>query len=177
MSLSGAGWTLDSNAIMFDPDSDGCYRNWRRLAEWLLTDPADYCLICEDDIELSRNLRAHLESIELPKGVVSLYTGAINHHDAPGWYRVEKLPKHCHGALATVWTPELLKGFLEYDRSDEFANGTDTHIGMWCKRNKVDYWCHSPSFVRHTGVTSAIDPSWDETNPQWRQCKEWISEV
>lgn len=174
-SLGSAGWR--DVEVLIDSELSGCYRNWRRAAKWLLSGRGDTLLICEDDILVSKGLRGYFEKTGLPKGVVSLYCGYINHHDEHGWHEVTKLPKHCHGALATVWTRELLECFLAYDRSDEFANGTDTHIGRWCRNTKTPYWCHSPSFVKHTGYTSTLGPCWDEANTLLRNCKEWCEDA
>ena len=172
-SLERAGWPYAG--VLHDKAKDGCYRTWRKLGTLLCDLPCDYVLMCEDDLQITTGLRAHLEQ-GMPQGVVSLYTGAVNHGE-PGWNQVTKLPKNCHGALATIWTPDLLKTFLQYDRSGEFRNGTDTLIGMWCRNSGIPYWTHTPSFVRHTGVTSAIDPSWDTAQSQYRQCKEWLPSV
>jgi hypothetical protein len=158
----------------------GCYRNWRHCAQSLL-DCAElgttHFLICEDDIEVSKNLRNYLERTELPEGVISLYTGAVNHHETKGWHQVTDVPKKCHGALATLWTPELLRDFLYFDKDSEFKHGTDHRMGMFCKLNKVPFWCHSPSFVRHTGKTSAINPHWDEAQQEFRQCKAFLEDA
>jgi hypothetical protein len=172
-SLYGAGWYVTQ--IFNDPDFSGCYHNWRKCARRLL-DRSDGGLIfiAEDDILITRGLRRYLERTQLPDGVISLYTAAPNHGEH-GWNQITNLPKRSNGALATVWRPELLERFLEYDRSEEFKNGTDTLIGMWCKQN-APLWCHSPSFVKHIGETSTIDPVWDEVQQYQRQCKEWLPE-
>lgn len=173
-SLKQAGF--DYAGVLHDDKLDGCYRNWRKLAQLLVDLDVERILLSEDDCQYTKGLRSYLDE-GLPEGVVSLYTGSVNHHKQRGWHQVTDLPKKCHGALATVWTPKLLAEFLAYDRSEEFKNGTDTLIGMWCKRSKTTYWCHSPSFVRHTGDTSAIDPSWDDAQQAFRQCKAWLPEV
>lgn len=170
-SLYLAGWYVTT--IFEDKEKDGCYRNWRKCAKSLLdkSSQSDLILIAEDDIEVTKGLRKHL--VKLPAGVVSLYTAAPN-HGVNGWNQIVDLPKKSNGALATVWRPQILSEFLRYDRSDEFKNGTDTLIGMWCKRTGTPLWCHSPSFVRHTGDTSTIDPTWDECQQYYRNCKEWL---
>lgn len=177
-SLSVAGWKLHPSDVIHDREMDGCYRNWRHCAEWLLSDDtADLFMVCEDDILVSKNLREYLERTHLPDGVLSLYCGYINHHDEPGWHQVTRLPKYCHGALATVWTRKLLEGFMAWDRSAEFANSTDILMGRWCRNTKTPYWCHSPSFVKHTGYTSTLGPGWDEANTILRNCKVWCEDV
>lgn len=154
----------------------GCFQNWLFAAEHLLQDAIEWkldrILIFEDDVQVTCNLRERLAETELPNGVVSLYCGAINHHDEGGWHRVEKLPKHSHGALAYVWPVGLLESFVSEHWKSEWANGTDSHVGTWCRKNKVDYWCHSPSFVRHTGDVSTIPEAGVEI---YRQCREFLA--
>lgn len=175
-SFYGAGWYV--TRIFNDPLLEGCYINWRKCARALLdhSEPSDLILVAEDDILLSQGLRRHLERQNLPQGVVSLYTASPNHGE-PGWNQITNLPKRSNGALATVWRPDTLESFMEWDQSDKFEHGTDIHIGMWCKRTKVPLWCHTPSFVKHIGETSTIDPMWDEVQKEQRQCREWLEIV
>lgn len=175
----------------------GCWRNWRACLARLL-DIADDCgndgqpigrlLISEDDCLYSHGLRHYLDRIaaagQFPlDGVASLYTAAPNDRcESPGWNPI-RVPLRSYGALAYSFPPELGRRILADPPFDDRPHGTDTAVGYFCHREKIPYYCHSPSFVMHTGGTevssenpvgdslSTLPPAGLEKN---RQCAEWL---
>jgi hypothetical protein len=166
--------------------SDGAYPNFRAAAESLClisqSDRSHAIMLCEDDIQVTAGLRDHLDSdarfhalLHHPAtGVISLYTAAPNHNPAGGWHKV-RVPHRAYGALAYVFPPAAARDFLNHASNLDRMNGQDLWVGKWCRDRELNYWCHSPSFVRHTGdVSSLANPG---GIPQNRQCAEFLESI
>ncbi len=134
--------------------------------------------VFQDDVKLTRNLRAWLETVGLwpsPRvAVLSLYTAAVNHRERPGWHRCEDLPRRAHGALAYVFPPHAARDFLAKPPPSNTWGQQDYWVGRWCRDAGLEYWMHSPSFVRHVGEVSTIQTlALDE----YRQCREFLEQI
>jgi len=139
---------------------------------------ADAYAVFEDDIEVTRSLRDWLDTAGLwPSarvGVISLYTAAVNHREQPGWHRCDELPRRAHGALAYVFPPDAASDFLSKPPPSNTWGQQDYWVGRWCRDAGLEYWMHSPSFVRHLGEVSTIQTR--ELN-EYRQCGAFLEDI
>lgn len=158
----------------------GPHLNFRRALAGLMEQnaTADAYAVFQDDIQVTRNVRVWLETLGLwPShrvGVLSLYTSALNHCERRGWHRCEDLPKRAHGAQAYVFPPDAARLFLSKPPVRNTWGQTDYWVGRWCRGAGLDYWMHSPSFVRHLGEVSTI-----QTRPldEYRQCRVFLETI
>lgn len=190
-SLAAAGW--EEPLVIHDV---GCRSRARRafhshyqLGSWgslrtagkmlLVQKPAaEVYLISQDDVEYTAGLREHLNNdarfldlIEADEtGVLSLYTAAPNHQPAGGWHRVD-VPKRAFGALAYVFSRTSLSDFVLQAGKDSEHWQSDRWTGRWCRLQSRKYYCHSPSFARHTGYVSSLPMP--VRNEEFRQCKSF----
>jgi hypothetical protein len=193
-SLANAGWDaatisaepgarlpmgFDPKRVAINPHCLGPHQNFRAaLARLVNRDAgADAYAVFQDDIEVTSGLRRLLEAGGLwpsPRvGVVSLYTAAPNHSRRIGWHKCERLPQKAFGALAYVFPPSSALAFLSAPARPTWAQ-TDYWVGHWCEHAQLEYWMHSPSFVRHLGEASSID---GRRITQHRQCREFVPAV
>jgi len=192
-SLNRAGWR--DPIICRDDHRMGPYPNflralwiaWRRLEQYYFcsdvyplesVQPA-YCLVVQDDIDISVGLKAHLtDRPPRQDGITSLYTSAAfgklpdGLHDAS--HNHGRWPTSC-GALALVFPWWIATRFLHNAPMPHKQLAADYWISRWCRDNKIPYWIHAPSFVKHTGAVSSLDNP--NTNHHWRQCRSWLPEV
>jgi hypothetical protein len=194
-SIADAGWReltiFAEPATAIPGNAEGCriirnsrclgpHRNFRAaLAGLVDSQPGvDAYAVFEDDIALTAGLRAWLESGGLwPSGrvgVVSLYTAAINHQLQPGWHACPELPKLAQGALAYLFPPESARSFLSTSPLSYTWGQQDFWVGWWCRRVGLEYWMHSPSFIRHLGEVSSIGTQGLDPH---RQCGEFLEEI
>lgn len=198
LSLRDAGW----DCAMVSVDSEmirGPWGNFRHLAQTLACGPddPDAFLIVQDDVQLTRELRTYLEaddafhdmihcSAKKAPGAISLYCAAANYCEAAherfqrnpadgGWHAISNVPTRAFGALAYVFTQSAILSLLEW-RCPAARAPIDHNVGCFCRDSRLAYVTHSPSFVRHTGVTSAIPDleGMPEFNIVYRQCKEFM---
>jgi hypothetical protein len=195
LSLRDAGWDAGANVFVDSDMQFGPYGNLRRAAVNLLIlamrlqrtggEPDAY-LICQDDIQLTRGLRQHLEAdsyfrkmlfadelLKKPVGVISLYCAGPNDSPAGGWHSIDDLPTAAYGALAYVFTRDSMLEFLRWICPNDRAPA-DWVMGCFCKDVQRDYVTHSPSFVRHTGETSSLPNPCVGHDPSYRQCREFL---
>lgn len=159
----------------------GCYRNWRFMLAMMLESAPndDYYLISEDDCQYTAGLRHYLDANPPPRdGIASLYTAAPNHRpDSPGWNSIT-VPLRAYGALAYCIPPDLARRFHADPPHPKWLNGTDTAMGYFCQREGVKYYCHSPSFVRHTGIGEGMETTLPDAGvAKNRQCAEWAEDA
>lgn len=183
-SIRAAGW--DRFAVFADGEARiGPYLNFLAALQGLVSSKpsADAFVVFQDDISVSEDLRSWLEGdwqfqclLEhdptCPTGVISLYTAAPNHVEEPGWRELE-FPATKLGALAYVFPSESARAFLAFPPSRTAARGTDVQVARWCRDTRREYWCHSPSFVMHTGHQSALENPGGV--PECRQCKAFAT--
>lgn len=139
---------------------------------------ADAYGIFEDDIQITRGLRCHLETVDLwPSdnvGVLSLYTAGANAGEIPGWHQCSRIPERAIGALAFIFPRRAARLFVSTPPASRNWNQADYWVGYWCKLMKLEYWMHSPSFVLHVGVESSIST---RSIDRFRQCKEFVEDM
>ena len=191
LSIEAAGFELSRAFIFAEPGyqrydveaSIGVIENPRRLGAWqnflsalksLAATDADCILQCQDDIELTRDLRPWLES-QLPSldGLLALYCQAKNSAEK-GWHKLASWHRG-YGALAYVFRPELLRRFLAETELESGAM-VDLRTTRWCFDQGVPVWLHTPSLCRHTGATSSLY-SGVKTISENRQCGQFAVSV
>lgn len=166
-------------------EAPGCYRNWRFALRCILNglktlpggfDPPDFILLCEDDIRVAKGTKEYLEKHRPPRdGILSLYAAAPNHSEKVGWNRLFNLPRGVYGALAIMMTPAIAEKFLAAAPHPEWAHMTDLAIGLFCRDNKIPFYCHSPSLAQHFGhVSTFSDPGGIDAA---RQAKVWVQDA
>lgn len=188
-----ATWTSHAERL-------GPYGNLRaavaRLLEADSHRKAEVLLILQDDIQLTAGLRSFLDADEnfqtliesTDTGVVSLYCAAPNHHEdraamfyagkagKSGWHEIEKLPRRAYGALAYAFSRRSAERFVAAKTGNGKALAADYWVGRWCREHDLEYWTHSPSFVRHAdqGCSSLGEPN---LNEECRQCREFVESL
>lgn len=172
--------------IVNDNESRGAYWNFQRALRissfgWrngLIT--KGHILIVQDDCQFSANLRSYLNINPPPENsIASLYTSAYNHKpDFFGWHHIHTAPD-CgpivtYGALALLIPLDIAERFIADPPLPNKPHGTDHQIGLFCRREGIDFYTHSPSLVKHTGEVSSI------LNPggmaEYRQCAEFCED-
>jgi hypothetical protein len=158
----------------------GPHLNFRAALAGLVREnaKADAHAVFEDDIEVTRSLRFWLETEGLwPSGrvgVVSLYTASVNHRDQEGWHLCDDLPRRACGALAYVFPPDAARDFASRPPVRNTWGQQDYWVGRWCREAGLQYWMHSPSFVRHLGeVSTTLGRGLDEQ----RQCRRFLEGI
>jgi len=128
---------------------------------------ADYYVIFQDDIIVSKNLREYLEQSKMPSdGYMNLYTVPENQHYAksePGWFPSNQNGK---GALALVFPRMLLltlfadrmwnERMLNKERGFRSIDGGIVHSLSTRYYGKNTEYCHNPSLVQHIGEESTM---------------------
>lgn len=163
-SLACAGWT--DPIVCFDGQRRGCYRNWRRTLGAVLqaSETAQRILIVEDDCDFIPSLRLLLDNgppgLPLPAGIASLYCSVDTDQLMPttscGWHRLDGLPRSAQGALAYVMPRQIALAFDAAPPQPAWRDKTDKAVGLFCQRENIPYYVHSPSFVTHTGEESSL---------------------
>lgn len=186
-SIIAAGFDVDSQFIHDDTSKEhGPYRSFRRLLRKMLTlnERADVFAIFQDDIAVTTGLREHLENDQqfrelLDAGdLISLYTAGPHHQESGGWHVLSE-GETMYGALAFV----LPRSFAAAFDADPPNPGALTCTCQWLQRffeqTNKRLWMHSPSFVRHTGTKSAVDPVWEMApwNAPFRNCRWWLPAI
>jgi hypothetical protein len=148
------------------------YGNWAlAMHELYYREPhADFYAIFQDDFITYPNLREYLEQSEMPKdGYLNLYTFPENQKLVPdsgsriGWYPSNQQGK---GAVALIF-PRLImlklisdrmwiERPLNRDRGHKGIDGGIVHSLSTQYYGKDKEYCHNPSLVQHTGLTSSI---------------------
>ncbi|QDV53285.1 hypothetical protein [Gimesia fumaroli] len=149
----------------------GAFPNWYlSLTEMMLRDPkSEAYLICQDDVLFARNTRDYLECHLWPAaeiGVVSIYCPShYQQNQDPGFVREDR-GWHSWGALAYVFSNPSARLLLSdvavlSHRGFGPAEGLrqiDAVVGLWCERQHLPYFVHSPSLAQHVGKTSTLYP-------------------
>ncbi|WP_339733796.1 hypothetical protein [uncultured Gimesia sp.] len=185
-SIKKAGW--DRLQIFAEPDVEipeyfddliigqrnerlGAFPNWYlSLTEMVLREPkAEAYLICQDDVLFTENIREYLEYRLWPAseiGVVSIYCPShYQQQTTPGFIREDRGWKSW-GALAYIFSNPSARSLLSDSvvlnhRGFGPAEGMhhiDAVVGLWCERQQLPYFVHSPSLAQHIGETSTIYP-------------------
>ncbi|QDT44045.1 hypothetical protein Pan241w_41500 [Gimesia alba] len=186
-SLRKAGWDqlqiyaepgveipADSQNLLIVPRTErlGAFPNWYlALTEMLLRDPkAEAYLLCQDDVLIAENTRAYLERRLWPAaeiGVVSIYCPShYQQNSTPDFIREDR-GWRSWGALAYIFSNPSARLLLSdvtvlNHRGFGPAEGLkqiDAVVGLWCERQQLPYFVHSPSLVQHIGETSTIYPT------------------
>jgi len=141
----------------------GCVRNWLTALSALNTWSKDNFMICEDDVDWTRDsgakVRGFIKSHQF--GYVSPYCAQINQPKMRGWQE-PRIERHglC-GALSVILSkPAVLHilnsidAFLDHslDTMNEQPRHLDYAIGM--SLSKFKNYTHNPTLVYHTGEVS-----------------------
>ena len=180
-SAADAGFVLDWCHLDLKKEL-GSYDCFRECLKILVTKPnIDAVLIFQDDIEVSKNL----SQLKLPPevwnkktGIVSLYTAGPQQPEIPGWSKLPQTENSepLYGALAVLMPKNVAVDFSMNPPNPAAMTMTDFWLSQYCKAKELDIWIHSPSFVRHTGVVSAIESTWPADWPA-RNCKDFCLEI
>ena len=186
-SLRRAGWQqlqlfAEPDVAMPENDPDliiserplrlGAFPNWYlSLTEMMLRNPkAEAYLICQDDVLFAQNSRDYLERHLWPAaeiGVVSIYCPShYQQNQTPGFVREDR-GWSSWGALAYIFSNPSARLLLSdvavlSHRGFGPADGMkqiDAVVGLWCERQQLPYYVHSPSLAQHVGETSTIYPN------------------
>lgn len=147
----------------------GAFPNWYlSLAELVMRNPhADAYFLCQDDVLLSRGLRAYLEQTLWPApdvGIVSVYCPS---HYAVGQtkgFHIENRGWDSWGALAYIFPNPSARAVLtdpavlnhRHHGPAEGLRNIDSLLGSFCRRRRLRYLVHVPSLAQHIGETSTI---------------------
>lgn len=183
--------------VFHDIDQEGPWKNFKKTLTELsrkepnLEDPFPVCLVLQDDILLTENLKEYLEldsfiHDEIESGsIMSLYTSAYHHNEEIGWHSIpsDDLPRKCYGALAVMMSRDTAIELLEQSKNGlgvSCKNKTDFWIGKFCQVNERHYLQHSPSFCFHLGIVSSLEHNENgipEELSEFRQCKEFMKGI
>lgn len=146
------------------PDVDGRFslagigRNGRRACARALEVGADYALICEDDIQLTRSFReAVLGAATEGYGVMTLYlseTRFAPHRLVPGFRMVRRVPDW-YGGQCLLLRRDVVEALPAHwpERS-----ALDIAVRNWAVATRSAIWCRIPSVVRHVCTHSTWRP-------------------
>jgi len=146
------------------PDVDGRFslagigQNGRRACARALEVGADYALICEDDIQLTRSFReAVLGSAGEGYGVMTLYlseTRFAPHRLVPGFRMVRRVPDW-YGGQCLLLRRDVVEALPAHwpERS-----ALDIAVRNWAVATRSAIWCRIPSVVRHVCTHSTWRP-------------------
>ena len=170
--------------ISFDNGCRGPYGNFQDCLEWLVANrPADGYLIAQDDVRIAANLRTFLESADVLNertGVLSPYCAGPHHRNDAGWFKLDPPEgKRAYGACALLLPHHAAVRFLHSPPNKSCRTRTCYWLAEFCKREKLDFWIHSPSLVQHVGTHSLVNSIWDtaEACRQYREAKAWCEDA
>ena len=139
-SLSGIGW------------------NGRRACARALEVGADYALICEDDISLTRSFRDAVSgAMDLGHGIVSLYLSEARfapHRMLPGYRMLRRVPEW-YGGQCLMLRRDVVEA-LPPHWPDHSA--LDIAVRNYAVATRTPIWCRLPSVVRHVCTCSTWRP-------------------
>lgn len=150
------------------PKKQGAFENFKRAASVALSSDYNYFLICEDDVEFSKDAVQKAAELvnELPNrfGCASLYLSnhcakQIDVLSTPGWVKHD-LGWNWWGSVALLFSRLSLSVLLGHDT---FKNHrSNRHVDAVVMRSfnelKMNTYTHVPSLVQHTGIISSIKP-------------------
>jgi len=183
-SLTNAGFATE---IIHDRMLRGSWPTLRKALERLLMDSGtirnDDCLIVfQDDIEVAANLaewvRYNLWPDDYRKiGVCSLYCCQTNIQPTFGWTDLDAIPVwRPHGALSLAFPRRSARILLDDYSNSGFMSGSDTSVASTFRAKGLRNMFHSPGFVEHRGIVSAVCPLGNPINEN-RRAGRWISDA
>jgi len=121
----------------------------------LETSPAEWFLLCEDDIAVSSHAADYLRQFNLTNEVFSLYTSSTRQQDKPQWSQI-KLP--LIGSLALLMRRSTLEAITQTSQWAKWPKHdcVDQLVYRACAEKGIPLMTHNPSIVQHTGDTAAI---------------------
>jgi len=165
-------WGIDVNRI-------GPHPMFLSLAADLLNraPKAEWFLILQDDIRLTKGLTAILWNDLPTDGVVSLFTPghARAQRGGPGWHRIQAM-RGSYGAQSLLWPGSLLRSYVLSNPHPERRTGADHEILMFLRDRGLPWWYHNPSYTIHAGADESTlsMPGGSEAG---RQAAEWLPEA
>lgn len=159
ITTSEAGLAVDGWLWRESPERLGCWPNWLRAADWLLTHTeAPYIMICEDDVEFCpaafTALYAGINQQHADVGVYSLFNPIHNYLEASrlqlGWHALNDRGEPWGTQAMCFPRKSLERALHEIDRTPD--KGTDHLLWAQFQRLSLKWYTHAPSLVEHLGV-------------------------
>lgn len=178
-SVEAAGFDRSEIILGVDVNRIGPHPMFLSLAADLLrrTPQAEWFLILQDDIRLTKGLAAILWDDLPTDGVVSLFTPghARAQRSGPGWHRIQAM-RGSYGAQALLWPGSLLRSYVASRPHPERRTGADHEILMFLRDRGLPWWYHCPSYCWHAGAddSTLATPGGCEAG---RQATEWLPEA
>jgi hypothetical protein len=183
--LRATDWGDLSLEILVDPDTDRdrrarISRQGARALDRLLTGPADYLLLLEDDLRFNRRLRANLEAWHpLQTRQVTLgglYNPGLRElaYDLPN-HALAVEPLAAYGSQALLVSRQTAQHALQHWQS-KGELPLDLRLFQLAADLGSPIYYHAPSLVQHQPTPSTwggrthqaidYDPGWNVTEPQ-----------
>jgi len=143
---------------------------------------ADGYLIFQDDLIASRNLSAYLDAVLWPDdvasiGAISLFTPMPRAVEGVTGFAAADFSKDrlTTGGLGLILPNHAAETLLRNPPRAGSRHGWDLSVAEMCIREKLSWWYHHPSLLKHTGEISSI-AVWPIDWPP-RQCKELVEDA
>lgn len=148
----------------------GPFRNMVRLLHY------GYRWIFQDDAILSANAKEYIEDT-LPDDfdVAILYTAGPLQKEGEGWHRsTENRSSSLYGGLGYHLSQRASEEARKIEMPEARVAGADVRLMRWAIENDMVIYQHTPSLIKHIGVTSTV--SGMSITPA-RQCKHWLPDA
>lgn len=175
--------------VLQNEQSLGPWPNFRNALSHLHTTWPDeeWYAVFQDDALFTNGLAAwlvHNFPPESPEtiGVVSLYTSSTYHQSAHGWAKEQEVSgRKSGGALAILIPNHAVPKLLHNPPYPASRTNTDRSLGEFCRLERLSYWRHNPSFVKHIGDVSAIAVrnrvGFNPAVQKSRNCESWLPRI
>ena len=151
----------------------GPITSFKAMCQELLRWPAEWLLLCEDDIVLSNHAADFVRTWNLTNEVVSLYTCGPRQQNFKG---LSEVTKPLVGSLALLIRKSVLQTLMKTKTWQAWPKSdcVDQMVYRACREAHIPLLTHNPSLVQHTGDTAAIYK--DRGLTALRTAKDWTQE-